>query len=136
MTSTVKYLGNLRCEATHLASGQTIITDAPLDNKGKGEAFSPTDIFATSLGACALTIMGIAAAAHGINMEGARAEVQKVMSSEPPRRVARIEVLFVMPALNYSEKQQKILQNAAHTCPVSVSLGGSSVEIVEVFQWL
>jgi putative redox protein len=127
MTSTVHYLGSLRTEATHLASGEKIITDAPTDNHGKGEAFSPTDLFATSLASCALTIMGLAAQNHAINIDGASAEVTKTMSATPPRRVARIGVVFKMPAHDFTEKQRDILERAAHTCPVSLSLSSETV---------
>jgi putative redox protein len=127
MTSTVHYLGSLRTEATHLASGDKIITDAPTDNHGKGEAFSPTDLFATSLASCALTIMGLAAQNHGMNIDGASAEVTKIMSATPPRRVARIVVVFKMPAHDFTEKQREILERAAHTCPVSLSLSSETV---------
>ncbi len=120
MTSTVIYLGDLSTEATHLASKNTIITDAPVDNQGKGAAFSPTDLMATSLASCALTIMGIAAKTHQIDLVNARAEVTKIMSQQPPRRVARIEVVFFLK--NYSPKERAILENAARTCPVSLSL--------------
>jgi putative redox protein len=120
-TSKIIYLGNLRTEATHLRSGQTIITDAPLDNNGKGAAFSPTDLLATSLGNCMLTIMGIAAEKHSINMEGISIEITKVMASDP-RRVSEIIVEFDMHGQNYTEKEKKILENAAHTCPVAKSL--------------
>ena len=130
MTATITYLGNLRTEATHLASGSHLTTDAPIDNMGKGEAFSPTDLFATSLGACALTIMGIAANAHDIDMVGTTVAVQKTMSSTPPRRVARIDVTFRLPPKPYSPKARAILENAARTCPVSLSI---SPEVVVEF---
>jgi uncharacterized OsmC-like protein len=134
MTATVLYLGGLRTECTHLASGEKIITDAPLDNHGKGEAFSPTDIFATSLAACAMTIMGLAAQTHHLDIEGAQAEVTKIMSATPPRKVARIVVLFKMPAHNFSQKERDILERAAHTCPVSLSLS-AAMEVEITFEW-
>ncbi|MBP6828032.1 MAG: OsmC family protein, partial [Saprospiraceae bacterium] len=96
MTSKVEYLGELRTECTHLRSGQKFITDAPVDNQGKGEAFSPTDLSATSLASCMLTTMGISALNHGIDMNGAGAEVHKIMASDP-RRIARVEVTVRMP---------------------------------------
>lgn len=120
-TSKIIYKGNLRTEAVHVRSGQTIITDAPIDNNGKGEAFSPTDLLATSLGNCMLTIMGIVAGRNNINIEGARVEITKVMA-ENPRRVAEIIVEFTMPPNNYSEKEKQLLENAARTCPVAKSL--------------
>lgn len=122
MTSEVVYTGDLRTRATHLASGQTLITDAPLDNQGKGEAFSPTDLCATSLAACILTIMGIRARDAGINMEGTTIRVHKIMSAEPPRRIVRIEMDMIMPPLPYSPEEQRILQEASSSCPVCRSL--------------
>ena len=130
-TSIVSYLGDLRTEATHLASGSQLLTDAPVDNHGKGAAFSPTDLFATSLGSCALTIMGIAANTHHIDLTGARAEVTKIMATTPPRRVARIEIAFHF-AKAYSEKEKSILQHAAETCPVALSV---QTEITQNFYW-
>jgi len=120
-TSKITYKGNLRTEAVHLRSGQTIITDAPVDNNGKGEAFSPTDLLATSLGNCALTIMGIVAQRNNIDMDGATVEITKIMK-ENPRRVGEIMMEITMPKNNYSDKEKKLLENAAHTCPVSQSL--------------
>ncbi|MBL7782150.1 MAG: OsmC family protein [Saprospiraceae bacterium] len=133
MTSTVEYLGELRTEATHLLSGQKIITDAPPDNQGRGEAFSPTDLCATSLASCMLTIMGISARNHGWNIDGARAEVTKIMASDP-RRIARIEIRFSMPRNNYTDGQRKVLEHAARTCPVHFSLSEGLEEVVE-FDW-
>lgn len=115
------YLGDLRTEATHLQSGSTIITDAPTDNQGKGAAFSPTDLLAASLGSCMLTIMGIAARTHGISIEGTHMHITKTMSSQP-RRVAGVHVTFEMGGTNYTEKEKHILENAARTCPVALSL--------------
>jgi uncharacterized OsmC-like protein len=133
MTSTVKYLGGLRTEATHLASGQVIVTDAPVDNQGRGEAFSPTDLTATSLASCALTIMGISARSHGLNIDGATANVVKIMASDP-RRIARIEVSITMPPNSFTDKDKKILEAAGRTCPVLFSLG-EGVEKVLDFVW-
>lgn len=120
-TAEITYLGNLRTEATHLRSGAKFITDAPVDNNGKGEAFSPTDILSTSLGCCMLTIMGIAANTHNINIEGASIEVTKIMEASP-RRVGEVVIEFKMPANNYSDKEKQILEHAAKTCPVALSL--------------
>ncbi len=121
-TSKVTYLGDLRTQAIHLQSGTEIITDAPVDNHGKGEAFSPTDLLATSFANCMLTLMGIAAHTHEIDMDGTIAEVTKVMAAEP-RRVAEIHVNFSFPKKDeYSDKQKKILEHAALTCPVHYSL--------------
>jgi uncharacterized OsmC-like protein len=121
MTSEVIYKGKLRTEAKHIRSGNTIITDAPVDNNGNGEAFSPTDLLATSLASCHLTIMGIKARDNNIDMDGAKAEVTKTMASDP-RRVAKVEVNIYMPANNYSEKDKKVLMKAVEACPVSRSL--------------
>lgn len=120
-TSKIVYSGNLRTEAVHLKSGNKIITDAPPDNNGKGEAFSPTDLLATSLGCCMLTIMGIMAERHAINIEGTSIEITKIMEANP-RRVGEIIVEFTMPKNNYSDKEKTLLENAAHTCPVAKSL--------------
>jgi uncharacterized OsmC-like protein len=120
-TSKITYTGNLRTQAVHLQSGNTIITDAPTDNNGKGEAFSPTDLLATSLGCCMLTIMGIVADRHSINIEGTTVEITKNMESNP-RRVGEIVVVFTMPKNNYSDKDKDLLEHAAHTCPVAKSL--------------
>ena len=133
MTSTVRYLGDLRTEATHLLSGRTILTDAPPDNQGKGEAFSPTDLCATSLASCMLTLMGISARNHALDITGARAEVTKVMAPDP-RRIARIEIKFTMPPQGFSDVQQKILEKAARTCPVHFSLS-EGLEEVLTFVW-
>jgi uncharacterized OsmC-like protein len=121
MTSKIVYHGGLRTECTHLRSGQTIITDAPVDNNGKGEAFSPTDLTATSLGTCMITIMGIAANTHGINIDGTTLEVTKHMAADP-RRISGIDVVLHMPPREYSKKEMKILEKAGLTCPVALSL--------------
>lgn len=115
------YLGELRTRARHLASGNEIITDAPADNQGKGEAFSPTDLLSASLGSCMLTIMGIAARTHSIRMEHTRLEITKVMATDP-RRVSEIKLSFFMPQVQYSLKEKSILEHAARTCPVALSL--------------
>ncbi|MCO6464946.1 MAG: OsmC family protein [Saprospiraceae bacterium] len=121
MTSTILYLGDLRTECTHLRSGQTIITDAPVDNNGKGEAFSPTDLAATALGTCMVTIMGIAARNHGLNIDGTKVEITKHMAADP-RRIAAVDVHITMPETHYSSKDKKILEAAAKTCPMAFSL--------------
>ncbi len=120
-TSKIEYLGGLRTRATHIKSGQHFITDAPVDNKGKGEAFSPTDLLATSLGACMVTIIGIAAAEHGFNIDGTEVKVTKIMESNP-RRVGEVVVQFIFPKNNYTDKQKRMIENAAYTCPVAKSL--------------
>jgi len=132
--STVEYPGELRSRAVHLRSGNAIITDAPVDNQGKGEAFSPTDLMSTSLASCMLTIMGIKARDMGLNMDGAAAEVQKFMESGP-RRVGKITVHIKMPSsLNCTERDKKILQKAALSCPVYLSLHPDTEKDVE-FSW-
>ncbi len=127
------YLGGLRTEATHLQSGTKIITDAPTDNKGKGEAFSPTDLLAESLAGCILTTMGIAADVHGINIDNTEAEVTKVMAANP-RRVAEVIVNLKFPVTTYTDKEKKILEHAALNCPVHVSLHPDLVKTID-FGW-
>ncbi len=120
-TSEVTYISELRVKSVHVFSGNEIITDAPLDNQGKAQAFSPTDLLATSLANCMLTIMGIAARTHQFSIDGTRAEVTKTMASDP-RRVSAIEVKLFFPKNDYTDKHKKIIENAAHTCPVAYSL--------------
>ncbi len=119
-TSKVTYLGNLRTECEHLKSGNTYITDAPLDNQGKGEAFSPTDTVATGLANCMLTVMGIKARDLGVVLDGSTALVTKIMASSP-RRISKIDIEMSLPS-GVSEKQRKILENTGNTCPVHHSL--------------
>jgi uncharacterized OsmC-like protein len=119
-TSEVIYKGELRTTATHLKSGQQIITDAPVDNNGKGEAFSPTDLLATSLGCCMLTVMGIVAKRHNIVMDGTKVEILKVMA-ENPRRVLEIHVEMHFKG-GFSEKDRSLLEHTALACPVAKSL--------------
>ncbi|MDR0419915.1 MAG: OsmC family protein [Prevotellaceae bacterium] len=121
VTVKTTYLGNLRTEATHIQSNNTIHTDAPLDNQGKGEAFSPTDLFVTSFGSCMLTIMGISANAHGFNIDGTTAQITKIMGANP-RRIAEIIVELTFPKNNYSAKEKKIIELCAKECPVANSL--------------
>lgn len=117
-----QYLGNLRTEIEHIQSGNTITTDAPLDNNGKGEFFSPTDMFASSLGSCMLTIIGIAANTHGFSIDGTTLEIEKIMAANP-RRVAEIKIDVHFPKdANYTDKQKRIIEAAAKTCPVANSL--------------
>ena len=120
MTSRVNYLGDLRTSAIHIASGKNIITDAPIDNQGKGEAFSPTDTVATALASCLLTIIGIKARDLNIDITKTSAEVTKVMASNP-RRISEIEIT-VNFTKSYDQRIKKILEKAALTCPVSNSL--------------
>ena len=128
-TSKIKYLGNLRTESVHLQSGNIIITDAPIDNKGKGEAFSPTDLLATSLGCCMLTIMGIVAERQNLNITGTTIEITKIMESNP-RRVGEIILEFVLPKNNFSSKEKELLMQAAYTCPVAKSLSAEIKQTV------
>lgn len=120
-TSEIIYTGGLRLTATHLRSGKEIVTDAPVDNKGKGEAFSPTDLMATSLGACMMTIIGIAANEHGFSVDGTRVSVTKIMESNP-RRIGEVQVEFTFPKNNFTSKEIQIIKNSAFTCPVAKSL--------------
>ena len=133
MTSEVIYSSGLRTSATHLKSGNSIITDAPTDNHGKGEAFSPTDLVATALASCMLTIMGIKADAKGLDIEGTKAEITKVMASGP-RRIAEAQVKITMPKHDYTAADKKLLEQAARTCPVAQSLHPDLVQAVE-FVW-
>ena len=115
------YQGNLRTSAEHLASGNTIITDAPVDNNGKGEAFSPTDLVGAALGSCMMTIMGIVANRSSINIEGMALDVTKIMAADP-RRIGEVILHFKMPARSFTDKEKAMLENAAKTCPVALSL--------------
>jgi putative redox protein len=122
MTSKVTYTGDLRTEATHLRSGSVIETDAPVDNHGKGERFSPTDLVATALATCMLTTIGIGSQTHNINIDGAVCQVEKIMASDP-RRIAEIKVIMDFPrGQQYTDKEKKIIENTARTCPVYISL--------------
>lgn len=120
-TSRVTYTGDLRTEALHVKSGQVFITDAPTDNQGRGEAFSPTDLLATSLGACAITVVGIASRTHGFNVDGTAVKITKIMASDP-RRVSEVVVEMDFPPVNYSEKEKQIIRHTINTCPVGQSL--------------
>ena len=131
MTSSVIYKGNLRTELTHMQSGALICTDAPKDNHGLGEAFSPTDLVATALGSCMMSVMGIYARQHGLDMEGATVEIEKEMAANP-RRISRIGAIIRMPAKGYSEKDKKALEHTAHTCPVAQSLSKDLVQDVQI----
>lgn len=135
-TSTIKYSGNLRTEATHVRSGKEIITDAPVDNNGKGEAFSPTDLTATSLASCAMTIIGISAAKDDVDFTGSKVEMTKTMSADLPRRITKIELDFKFKTnTELSEAQQQKYQRVAYTCPVALSLH-PDIEQVLNFEWL
>ena len=122
MTSQIIYKGSLRTSAIHLQSSTEIETDAPSDNQGKGERFSPTDLLATALGTCMITTMAIKANTMNIDLDGARVDVTKIMVSDP-RRIGKIVAHLYMPNhLNLDEKQKTILENTARTCPVERSL--------------
>jgi uncharacterized OsmC-like protein len=120
-TIILEYIGELRVHAKHIKSGVTLITDAPTDNHGKGESFSPTDLLCTALGTCMLTIMGISANTHHFNIDGTKVRITKIMKSDP-RRVGEIIVEFDMPYKEFTEKQKDILRVAAENCPVAKSL--------------
>jgi len=134
MTSTVIYEGELRTVARHNASGTVIETDAPVDNQGKGERFSPSDLVATALGSCMLTIMGIKARDLEVNLKGTRIEIQKTMKTDP-RRISGISLTFHLPSgLLLSEKNKIILQRAAETCPVIYSIH-PDIEVQVHYNW-
>ena len=132
-TSKVIYQGNLRTSATHLRSGTNIITDAPTDNNGKGEAFSPTDLVATSLARCMITIMGIKARNMEIDIEGTTASIVKVMASGP-RRIEEIVIDVTMPSNNFKESEKTILEKVARTCPVALTLHPDTKQTIQ-FIW-
>jgi putative redox protein len=117
----IAYEGQLRCKAVHGPSGQVVLTDAPTDNMGKGEFFSPTDLVATALGTCMLTIMGIVANKHSIDISGATAKIIKEMADTPSRRIGTLRVRIAIPKVMTPE-QKRILENAAKACPVHKSL--------------
>lgn len=121
MTSKVVYTGELGCLATHIRSGSNINTDAPVDNQGKGQAFSPTDLMSTSLATCMLTVMGIKARDNGWNMNGASAELIKEMADDP-RRVIALRLRIEFPAGDWSDKAKKLLEHTAIHCPVAKSI--------------
>ncbi|MFN3316729.1 MAG: OsmC family protein [Raineya sp.] len=128
------YQGNLRTQARHSASKQVIFTDAPIDNNGRGEAFSPTDLVCAALGSCMLTIMGIVAQRENIDLEGTTWKTTKIMT-DSPRRIAEIHIDFSFPAnLELSEKDKQKLENAARTCPVALSLSKEIKQVVK-FEW-
>jgi len=132
-TSEVTYIGALHTTSKHIASGNVYETDAPIDNNGKGQAFSPTDLMCTSLANCLLTVMGIAANTHAYNMYGASAKVTKIMAQNP-RRVAEILVEVTMPKNDFDDKAKTILEHTARTCPVSKSLHPDLIQTI-TFIW-
>jgi putative redox protein len=129
----IAYQGKLRCSATHVDSGATLLTDAPKDNMGNGESFSPTDLVATALGTCMMTVMGIAAQRMEIDLTGTTVTVTKEMALAPTRRIARLSVTFRVP-LSLKQEQRQELESAAMTCPVHKSLR-PDVEIPVSFKW-
>jgi len=126
------YIGGLRTEATHVQSGTKIITDAPTDNQGKGEAFSPTDLLAEALAGCMLTTMAIAGRTHNINIDNTQCSVTKIMAANP-RRVSEVVIALKFPG-EYSDKDKKILEHASLTCPVYISLHPDLIKTVD-FGW-
>ena len=130
-TSTVKYLGQIHTEALHLQSGKTIETDGPTDNFGKGEAFSPTDLTATSLASCMMSIMGIKSITMDKEISGVTAEVTKIMGTEP-RRIIEIQIRMTVPDTGYSEKEKEILKQAALNCPVAKSIHPDIRQNIEI----
>ena len=127
------YLGDLRTENEHLQSGNHIITDAPTDNHGKGESFSPTDMLAAALGSCIMTIMGIKARDNGIDIKGTGIEITKIMASEP-RRVAEVVVEFNFPKKNYTDEEKRLIESVAGTSPVPLSLHPDLKQTIK-FNW-
>lgn len=133
----IRYDGDLQCGAIHGPSGTALSTDAPVDNQGKGESFSPTDLVATALGTCMMTVMGIVARNHGWTLDGVALRVQKEMTVERPRRIARLRVDFEVPrataeALDVAAREK--LEHAALTCPVRLSIH-ESIEVPVAFDW-
>ena len=133
MTAQIIYKGDLRCECTHLQSGTIIETDAPTDNRGKGERFSPTDTVCVALATCIITTMGIKAADMNIDLTGTKIDVTKHMLSEP-RRIGKIEITLHMEAPGLSEKDQHLLQRVGETCPVAKSLH-PELSVITKFIW-
>jgi len=128
----IEYVGNLHCKATHVPSGVELITDAPADNMGKGETFSPTDLVATALGTCILTVMGTKAQSMGIDLAGSTVVVDKEMTSDP-RRISRLATSVVVPH-QIADRDRKVLEAAAFTCPVHKSMS-SEVAMPITFEW-
>ena len=134
VTITSLYDGGLRCTATHGPSGVTLITDAPIDNHGKGESFSPTDLVATAVANCMMTVMGIAAERHGIDLKGTSVTIGKEMSSDIPRRIVGLRSMMTIP-LSADHPQRALLEGAAKACPVKQSLDPKIDSTVE-FRWV
>ena len=128
-----EYQGDLHTSCTHGPSGAHLETDAPVDNQGRGEAFSPTDLVATALGSCMLTIMGIVARRHELSLEGARVTVEKTMTAAPVRRIATLDVRFQLPG-TVPEEQRIVLRRAAESCPVHASLH-ADIQVRISYEW-
>ncbi|RNI32556.1 OsmC family peroxiredoxin [Rufibacter immobilis] len=129
---TLTYSGQLRTSGTHLASGNTIVTDAPVDNNGRGEAYSPTDLVCSALGSCMMTIMGIVAERNAIDLTGMSMSITKKMAAEP-RRISEIGLEIMMPARIFTDKEKAMLENAARTCPVALSLHPDITQAVSFY---
>ncbi len=130
----LSYEGDLHCSAVHLPSSSTLVTDAPVDNNGRGQAFSPTDLVATALGSCMATVIGIVAMRKGIAVEGMTVAVRKFMSDDAPRRIKRLELDLQIP-LPASHPDRKLLESAARGCPVHQSIH-PDIEVVMNWAWL
>ena len=130
----IRYEGALRCRAQHAPSSNELVTDAPVDNQGRGESFSPTDLVATALGTCMLTIMGIRAQEHGWSLEGATVVVRKHMAADLPRRIGRLDVKVEVPG-SFDAEARRVLEQAARTCPVALSIH-PQIEVVLELAWL
>jgi uncharacterized OsmC-like protein len=135
MTALLEYNGALRCTAVHEQSNTQIETDAPTDNRGKGERFSPTDLTCTSLGTCLLTTIAIKATDLGFELAGAKASVQKYMSKEPPRRIVRVDVNVNFPVLSISDRDKQVLEATGRACPVAKSLHPDIEQVIK-YEWL
>jgi len=133
VTIDIQYQGDLRCEAVHQPSGTHLTTDAPKDNHGKGESFSPSDLVATALGTCMLTIMGIAARSMNVDLKGTHVTVQKEMVATPLRRIGKLTVQIKVPG-QFTDEQKQKLERAAYTCPVHKSLN-EDIQIPVEFVW-
>lgn len=130
VTMTAIYLGELRTQATHLKSGNTLITDAPPDNNGKGAAFSPTDLTCVSLNSCMMTLMGMLAQREGINLEGLKSEIVKIMASNP-RKIEEVRITFTHDNLQITDIQREKLKRAAMTCPVALSISENVKQTIQ-----
>ena len=129
----IEYIGGLKTRAIHGPSGSVLTTSAPKDNEGDGSTFSPTDLCTTSLGTCIVTVMAIAARKHGVELDGTKLHLEKIMSADLPRRIARIPVTLTMPAGVPAELRER-LERAAHACPVQQAIGGN-VQVELTFVW-